>query len=234
MSLILYLCQELELPFIKVAATELVSGVSGESEEKIRDIFDQAKVSSNILEPLAYIKGRVQLPCFNIEAYLWWGNTCHLGDYCRDLWWGNTCDVGDYCHDRIYCVQIWNPRCEFHCVMLCFYITRHVLLVCYSWMKLMPSLRREKPLLKTWREGLCLSSSLVWMVSTQKIFLKLNCFRLHPYLTLRLYRWEEAGKEDEPNLIFLWVTQGTPNSKNCTYFHILARIGKTGFLCKGP
>ena len=38
--------QELELPFIKMAATEIVSGVSGESEEKVRDVFDQAMVSS--------------------------------------------------------------------------------------------------------------------------------------------------------------------------------------------
>jgi len=33
---------ELELPFIKVAAPELVSGVSGNSESKIRDLFTQA------------------------------------------------------------------------------------------------------------------------------------------------------------------------------------------------
>ena len=39
------LFQELELPFIKMAATEVVSGVSGESEEKVRDVFDQAVVS---------------------------------------------------------------------------------------------------------------------------------------------------------------------------------------------
>ena len=36
----------MELPFIKMAATEIVSGVSGESEEKIRDVFDQAIVSN--------------------------------------------------------------------------------------------------------------------------------------------------------------------------------------------
>ena len=29
-----------------MAATEIVSGVSGESEEKIRDVFDQAMVSN--------------------------------------------------------------------------------------------------------------------------------------------------------------------------------------------
>ena len=37
--------QELELPYIKIAATEIVSGVSGNSEEKIRDLFDKALVS---------------------------------------------------------------------------------------------------------------------------------------------------------------------------------------------
>ena len=45
--------QELELPFIKMAATEIVSGVSGESEEKIRDVFDQAIVSKVIYGILA-------------------------------------------------------------------------------------------------------------------------------------------------------------------------------------
>ncbi|XP_072031899.1 nuclear valosin-containing protein-like [Amphiura filiformis] len=33
---------ELDLPFIKIAATEIVSGVSGESEGNIRDVFEQA------------------------------------------------------------------------------------------------------------------------------------------------------------------------------------------------
>ncbi|XP_069117406.1 nuclear valosin-containing protein-like [Argopecten irradians] len=37
---------ELGLPFIKIAATEVVSGVSGESEEKIRDLFDKAATSA--------------------------------------------------------------------------------------------------------------------------------------------------------------------------------------------
>ena len=35
---------ELELPFIKMAATEIVSGVSGESEEKLRSVFENATV----------------------------------------------------------------------------------------------------------------------------------------------------------------------------------------------
>ena len=35
----------MSLPFLKIAATEIVSGVSGESEEKIRDLFEQAMVS---------------------------------------------------------------------------------------------------------------------------------------------------------------------------------------------
>ncbi|ESO87775.1 hypothetical protein LOTGIDRAFT_166366 [Lottia gigantea] len=37
---------ELGLPFIKLAATEVVSGVSGESEEKIRDLFEKAVSNS--------------------------------------------------------------------------------------------------------------------------------------------------------------------------------------------
>ena len=37
--------QELDLPYIKIAATEIVSGVSGNSEEKIRALFDKAVVS---------------------------------------------------------------------------------------------------------------------------------------------------------------------------------------------
>ena len=40
--------QELQLPFIKLAATEIVSGVSGESEEKLRDIFNDAMVSYRV------------------------------------------------------------------------------------------------------------------------------------------------------------------------------------------
>ncbi|CAO2638682.1 Nuclear valosin-containing protein-like [Lemmus lemmus] len=36
---------ELDLPILKVAAPEIVSGVSGESEQKLRDLFDQAVVS---------------------------------------------------------------------------------------------------------------------------------------------------------------------------------------------
>jgi len=34
--------QEFDLPLLEVAATELVSGVSGESEEQIRHLFEQA------------------------------------------------------------------------------------------------------------------------------------------------------------------------------------------------
>ncbi|XP_053315253.1 nuclear valosin-containing protein-like isoform X2 [Spea bombifrons] len=37
---------ELDLPMIKVAATEMVSGVSGESEQKLRELFDQAVSSA--------------------------------------------------------------------------------------------------------------------------------------------------------------------------------------------
>ncbi|KAM8945403.1 nuclear valosin-containing protein-like [Pelodytes ibericus] len=37
---------ELDLPMLKVAATEMVSGVSGESEQKLRELFDQAVTSA--------------------------------------------------------------------------------------------------------------------------------------------------------------------------------------------
>ncbi|CAH1791657.1 unnamed protein product [Owenia fusiformis] len=37
---------ELEMPFLKLASTEIVSGVSGESEEKIRDLFEKARASA--------------------------------------------------------------------------------------------------------------------------------------------------------------------------------------------
>ncbi|NXJ60316.1 NVL protein, partial [Rostratula benghalensis] len=37
---------ELELPMLKVAATEVVSGVSGESEQKLRELFEQAVTSA--------------------------------------------------------------------------------------------------------------------------------------------------------------------------------------------
>ncbi|NXJ48842.1 NVL protein, partial [Spizaetus tyrannus] len=37
---------ELELPMLKVAATEMVSGVSGESEQKLRELFQQAVSSA--------------------------------------------------------------------------------------------------------------------------------------------------------------------------------------------
>ncbi|MEE6473787.1 hypothetical protein FKM82_010170 [Ascaphus truei] len=39
-------CGELDLPMLKVAATEMVSGVSGESEQKLRELFDQAVSSA--------------------------------------------------------------------------------------------------------------------------------------------------------------------------------------------
>ena len=37
---------QLKLPLIKLAATEIVSGVSGESESKLRDLFDEAKCNA--------------------------------------------------------------------------------------------------------------------------------------------------------------------------------------------
>ncbi len=41
--------QELQLPMLKVSAPELVSGVSGESEQKLRELFDLAVVCGAFL-----------------------------------------------------------------------------------------------------------------------------------------------------------------------------------------
>lgn len=40
------ICEELGLPFYKVAAPEIVSGMSGESEQKLRDVFKKAMESA--------------------------------------------------------------------------------------------------------------------------------------------------------------------------------------------
>lgn len=37
-----FVLQELNIPMIKIAGTELVSGISGESENNIRELFNQA------------------------------------------------------------------------------------------------------------------------------------------------------------------------------------------------
>uniref|UniRef100_A0A4W3JTY6 ATPase AAA-type core domain-containing protein n=1 Tax=Callorhinchus milii TaxID=7868 RepID=A0A4W3JTY6_CALMI len=47
---------ELEMPQLKVAATEVVSGVSGESEQKLRELFEQAVVSNDVTNaPRCYL-----------------------------------------------------------------------------------------------------------------------------------------------------------------------------------
>ncbi len=40
---------ELNLPILKLAATEIVSGISGESESRLRDLFDQAMAAAPCL-----------------------------------------------------------------------------------------------------------------------------------------------------------------------------------------
>ena len=42
------------MPFIKLAATEIVSGVSGESEQKVRDLFSRAVVRKHCMIPPCY------------------------------------------------------------------------------------------------------------------------------------------------------------------------------------
>lgn len=49
---------EMDLPFFKLAATEVVTGISGESEEKIRKLFQTAKVSVG-----ACLQPALVMPC---------------------------------------------------------------------------------------------------------------------------------------------------------------------------
>lgn len=41
-----FFTQELKLPFVKVASTEVVSGISGETEQTIRSLFNEAVVAA--------------------------------------------------------------------------------------------------------------------------------------------------------------------------------------------
>ena len=52
LSLSLSFCQVLQWPMLQLAVTEVVSGVSGETEEKIRNLFQRAKVVLKQLPPL--------------------------------------------------------------------------------------------------------------------------------------------------------------------------------------
>ncbi|EPZ32155.1 AAA+ ATPase domain-containing protein [Rozella allomycis CSF55] len=49
-SLALAIAGELGLPFIKLAAPEIVSGMSGESEARVREIFEEAKTAQREME----------------------------------------------------------------------------------------------------------------------------------------------------------------------------------------
>lgn len=52
--------QELQIPMLKVSAPELVSGVSGESEQKLRELFDLAVVSTSLfMDQHQYFKSTV-------------------------------------------------------------------------------------------------------------------------------------------------------------------------------
>ena len=43
------------MPFIKLAATEIVSGVSGESEQKVRELFSRAVVRKHSIKTNAVV-----------------------------------------------------------------------------------------------------------------------------------------------------------------------------------
>jgi SpoVK/Ycf46/Vps4 family AAA+-type ATPase len=49
-------CSELDIPFLQIAGPEIVSGMSGESEQKIRSLFAEAiaMVSDNKTKSLSY------------------------------------------------------------------------------------------------------------------------------------------------------------------------------------
>ena len=49
-QLVYAIAGELDLPLLKVTSTELVSGVSGESEENIRALFEKAIVSKLFIQ----------------------------------------------------------------------------------------------------------------------------------------------------------------------------------------
>merc|ERR1719370_663195 len=69
---------ELKLPFIKVAAPELVSGVSGDSEMKIRELFEQATNSSPcmlFIDEIDSITGKrepASTPWATVRQRWWW------------------------------------------------------------------------------------------------------------------------------------------------------------------
>lgn len=50
---------EFDIPVLQLAATELISGVSGETEDKIRQLFDIAKANAPCV--LVSICGKVKL-----------------------------------------------------------------------------------------------------------------------------------------------------------------------------
>lgn len=59
------------MPILKVAAPEIVSGVSGESEQKLRDLFDQAVVSQPLLMPACHPLQAFSRVCFSdVEFFI--------------------------------------------------------------------------------------------------------------------------------------------------------------------
>lgn len=64
--------QEMHLPMLKVSAPELVSGVSGESEQKLRELFDLAVVNTAFFSLFTFSRSRsVRLAPEPILAMCW-------------------------------------------------------------------------------------------------------------------------------------------------------------------
>ena len=65
--------QEVGCSFIKMSSTQLISGVSGDSEERIRDLFDLAVVSNRTVVSLVCIVSTysktVWFTCAKFDAY---------------------------------------------------------------------------------------------------------------------------------------------------------------------
>lgn len=63
MLLLLLLCaykqQELQVPFLSISAPEVVSGMSGESESKIRGLFNDAMVINHFLSSFPFIESEL-------------------------------------------------------------------------------------------------------------------------------------------------------------------------------
>ena len=76
------------MPFIKLAATEIVSGVSGESEQKVRELFSRAVVREHVMpnavlhdKQLWFLASKGTMLCllYSVSTLIWTLATCRSG-----------------------------------------------------------------------------------------------------------------------------------------------------------